>query len=304
MELRHLKFFVAVAETGSLTIAAETRLHTAQPSLSRQMRDLEAEVGTPLMTRSSRGIELTAAGIAFLDHARLALAQADAAVMAARRAAEAGKGTFALGFLTGQEMDWLPQAMGILQSELPNIKVTVTSDYSPVLAQALIRGQIDLAFMRREATPEGLTYIRVAQEAVVVLLPSDHPFAANDTIDPRSLAGEVFINMSATAPAFRKVVDDYLERIGLDLVAAHEIDNLGMAMSLIASTRGVALMPAYAKNFLPWSVTSRPLAGNPPVIDLVAGYDGTNRSKILQKFLGRISELAAPGSLEKRSMAE
>ena len=78
MELRHLRYFVAVAEEGSLTVAAERRLHTAQPSLSRQMRDLEYEVGTPLMVRSARGIELTAAGRVFLDHARLALAQVEA----------------------------------------------------------------------------------------------------------------------------------------------------------------------------------------------------------------------------------
>ena len=88
MELRHLRYFVAVAEEGSLTVAAEQRLHTAQPSLSRQIRDLEYEVGVPLMTRSVHGIELTAAGRAFLDHARLALTQAEAAASgAARRAA-------------------------------------------------------------------------------------------------------------------------------------------------------------------------------------------------------------------------
>ena len=91
MELRHLRYFVAVAEAGSLTVAAEKKLHTAQPSLSRQIRDLEYEVGVPLMNRSVHGIELTAAGRAFLDHARLALAQVEAAREAARRAAEPAK---------------------------------------------------------------------------------------------------------------------------------------------------------------------------------------------------------------------
>src|SRR6202047_4567017 len=95
MELRHLRYFIAVAEEGSLTLAAEKRLHTAQPSLSRQIRDLEYQVGVQLMSRSVHGIELTAAGKAFLDHARLALAQVDAATEAARRAAQPGKKTFA-----------------------------------------------------------------------------------------------------------------------------------------------------------------------------------------------------------------
>src|SRR5258708_11447996 len=120
MELRHLRYFVAVAEEGSLTLAAEKRLHTAQPSLSRQIRDLEYEVGAQLMTRGVRGIELTAAGRAFLDHARMALAQVEAAITAARRAVQPAKPSFGLGFLTGQEIDWLPQAMRLLRDELPN----------------------------------------------------------------------------------------------------------------------------------------------------------------------------------------
>src|SRR6516162_8961567 len=100
VELRHLRYFVAVAEEGSLTVAAERRLHTTQPSLSRQIRDLESEVGAQLMTRSIRGIELTAAGRIFLDHARLALAQVEAAGQAARRAARPARPLFAIGFLT------------------------------------------------------------------------------------------------------------------------------------------------------------------------------------------------------------
>ena len=104
MELRHLRYFVAVAEEGSLTNAAERRLHTAQPSLSRQMRDLELEVGVKLLERGARGIELTAAGRTFLDHARLALLQVEAAGEAARRAAQPAKATFMIGFLTGHEM--------------------------------------------------------------------------------------------------------------------------------------------------------------------------------------------------------
>src|SRR6202521_1814728 len=100
MELRHLRYFIAVAEEGSLTLAAAKRLHTGQPSPSRQIRDLEYEVGVQLMNRSVHGIELTAAGKAFLDHARLALAQVDAAVEAARRAAPPARKTFAIAFPT------------------------------------------------------------------------------------------------------------------------------------------------------------------------------------------------------------
>ena len=248
MELRHLRYFVAVAEEGSLTVAAKRRLHTAQPSLSRQMRDLEYEVGAQLMVRSARGIELTAAGGVFLDHARLALAQVEAAREAARRAAEPAKPSFALGFLTGQEMDWLPEAMHILRDELPNMEVTVSSQYSPQLADALTRGKLDVAFMRPEAQTPDLAYRLVTKEPLVAVLPSDHRLAACDAIDPHDIVGETFVSVSNTAPALRVVIDDYLDRSKLGITPDHEVDNLAMAMSLIASTRGVALLPAYARN--------------------------------------------------------
>jgi LysR family transcriptional regulator, hca operon transcriptional activator len=291
MELRHLRFFVAVAEEGSLTTAAEKRLHTAQPSLSRQMRDLESEVGAQLMTRSVKGIELTPAGRAFLDHARLALTQVEAAGTAARRAAQPAKPSFALGFLTGQEMDWLPAAMGILQGALPNTDVTISSQYSPALADALMRGRLDLAFMRRERGAD-LEYTLIAREPLVVVLPSDHRLASQKSIAIEDIAGEPFIGMSDTAPVLQAVIDDYLKRSKIALKTTHRIDNLGMAMSLVASTHGVTLLPAYSKNFLPWSVIGRPLAGEGAFIDLVAGYSKANGSAVLKLFLSRLDELA------------
>jgi LysR family hca operon transcriptional activator len=291
MELRHLRYFVAVAEEGSLTEAAEKRLHTSQPSLSRQIRDLEYEVGVPLLTRSVHGVELTPAGKAFLDHARLALTQVEAAREAARRAAQPEKPGFALGFLTGQEMDWLPEAMHILRDELPNIAVTVTSEYSPVLADALIRGKLDLAFMRREAGASDLVFRTVAQESLVVVLPSDHPLAAQEDIAIAEIAGLPFIDVSKTAPALQIILDDYIRQLGLGIKPAHEADNLGMVISLVASTRGFALLPRYAQNFLPWSVVSRPIKGDPPTIDLVVGYHKANASPPLKLFLSRVDEL-------------
>src|ERR1700738_1741018 len=104
MELRHFRYFVAVAEAGRLTVAAAHKLHTSQPSLSRQIRDLESELGSQLLTRRARGIELTPAGRAFLDHARLVLSQVDAASEAARRVAHPSKPCFTMGFLTGHEV--------------------------------------------------------------------------------------------------------------------------------------------------------------------------------------------------------
>ncbi len=274
-------------------MAAGKRLHTAQPSLSRQIRHLEYEVGAQLLIRSAKGVGLTPAGRAFLDHARLALAQVEAAGAAARRASQPAKASFALGFLTGQEMDWLPDAMRILHDELPAIDVTVSSHYSPDLADALMRGRLDVAFMRREAGLPDLEFRQVAREAVVAVMPSDHPLAKDKSVTAEQIAREPFIHMSGTAPVFRQVIDDYFRTRGLTVKSEQKIDNLGMAMSLVASTGAVTLLPAYARNFLTWSVTSRPLADGGPVIDLALGYHRANRSPVLKLFLSRVDALIA-----------
>jgi LysR family hca operon transcriptional activator len=291
MELRHLKYFVAVAEEGSLTLAAERRLHTAQPSLSRQIRDLETELGVELITRSSRGIELTAAGKVFLDHARLATAQVEAAAAAARRAAQPEETTLALGFLSGCEPEWLPAAKAVLRKGAPSVAITIASKHSPQLADALAAGKLDAAFMRPESGHPDLVYKVLTREPLVVVLPSDHRLASHEAINPKDLVGETFIGMADQAPVLRALIEDYFQRSGIDLKPTHRVEYLSMALSLVASTHGVALLPDFARNFLTWSVVSRALIGEPPSIELVLGYHKANRSPLLRSFLSRSDEL-------------
>jgi len=300
MELRHLRYFVAVAEAGSLTVAAARRLHTSQPSLSRQIRDLEDELGAQLLTRRARGIELTPAGRAFLDHARLVLSQVEAAGEAARRVAHPSRPCFTMGFLTGHELKWMPEALRILRDELPNIDVMISSQYSPLLADGLSKGKIDAAFLRRERGVPDLAFRLLVKEPLMVVLPSDHRLAALKSIGPRDLVSETFVTVSDTAPVLRMVIDNYLKQSGINIKPTHEVDNLAMAMSLIASTGGVGLLPAYAQNFLLSSVTSRPLKGNTPTVDLVLGYKKSNESPILKLLLSRLDELVARVSKKTR----
>jgi len=293
MELRHLRYFVAVAEAGSLSVAAQRRLNTSQPSLSRQIRDLEDEVGAQLLTRSARGIELTPAGRAFLDHARSVLSQVEAATEAARRISHSSKPCFSMGFLTGHELTWMPEALRILRGELPNIDVMISSQYSPLLADGLSKGKIDAAFLRREQGAPDLAFRLLVKEALVVVLPSDHRLAALKAISPQDLVGETFVTVSHTAPVLRKVIDNYLKRSGIKITPAHEADHVTMGMSLIASTRGVGLLPAYAQDFLPSLITSRPLKGETPTVELVLGYKKSNESPVLKLLLSRLDELIA-----------
>jgi LysR family hca operon transcriptional activator len=300
MELRHLRYFVAVAEAGSLTVAAEQRLHTSQPSLSRQIRDLESELGAQLLTRRARGIELTPAGRAFLEHARSVLSQVEAAVEAAGRVANPSKPCFTMGFLTGHELTWMPEALRILRDELPNINVMISSQYSPPLADAISKGNVDAGFLRREPGVPELAFRPLVKEPIVVVLPSDHRLAALKAISPKDLVGETFVAVSNTAPVLRAVIDKYLKRSGINLKPAHETEHVVMGVSLIASTGGVALLPAYAQNFLTPSVTSRPLKGDVPTVDLVLGYKKSNQSPVLKLLLSRLDELVARASNKTR----
>lgn len=292
MELRHLRYFVAVAEEGSLTVAAEKRLHTAQPSLSRQLRDLETEVGVQLLVRSSRGVELTSAGRAFLDHARITLKQAAEAVAAARRAVRPPKTSFSVGFLTGQEVEWLPHVTSVLRNQLKDIDFRVSSDFSPDVAKAVQRGEIDLGFSRVEPQPD-VSYRVIAHEPIVVILPREHPLAARTEIELRDLDPQTFIGYSDTPHVLRAIVDRYLRERGIAVSPTHFLDGFATGISLVASTHGVTLLPAYVEQLLPWSVVSRPLRGNAPVIEIAIGYRADNPSAVLHTILENIDELIA-----------
>ena len=301
MELRHLRYFVAVAEAGSLKLAAEEKLRTTQPSLSRQIRSLEHEVGAALFLRSSRGVELTAAGRVLLDHARVMLSQAETAVRSVRQAVNPAKPTFTMGFMIGHDSTWLPKALQILHDQLPRIHVVISTQNSPQLAAALSQGLIDVAFLRREDGGPGLDYIHLTDEFLEVYLPRDHPLSEKASIDLRDIVGETFLNISGNAmiasghpPALRMVIDRYLKSNGVSIKPSHEVDNLGGVMSLITSTRGVALLPAYARTFLPGAVTTRPLRGSPPKIDVSVGYRTSNSSPVLELFLSRVGKLGKP----------
>jgi LysR family hca operon transcriptional activator len=293
MELRHLRYFVAVAEEGSLTNAAERRLHTAQPSLSRQIRDLELEVGVKLLERGARGIELTAAGRTFLDHARLALLQVEAAGEAARRAAQPEKATFMIGFLTGHEVVWLPDALRILHEAEPGSEITLASQASPDLAGALMRGKMDVAFLRRETQAPGVTFKFMIKEPLVAMVPTGHRLASRKEISPQEIAAETFITPTRYAPVLKAVIEGYMAKFGITLKPEYESDNLTSTMSLVASTGGVTVLPIYARNVLSSSVVLRPLKGEPPTIDLFMGYNRSNTSPLLKRFLARADELLA-----------
>jgi LysR family hca operon transcriptional activator len=268
MELRHLRYFIAVADELSFTRAAQ-RLHTAQPSLSQQIRNLEDEVGTPLFERTRRKVELTDAGKVFLAEARLVVAQADRAVARARQVGQ-GRATVTIGFVPAAEIRVFPVILPRLRLRFPEVNVELRSLPTAEQEDALLRGDIDVAFMRRPVlSPELLSEV-VLTEPLVVVLPSGHPLAKQKRIAPAQLSGEPFIS---THPQFsgqvHSVVEAYCEAHGIERKVAQVATNILLNLNLVGMGLGYALLPAYVSSLTSSAICTRPLEGEPPTIDLL-----------------------------------
>jgi LysR family hca operon transcriptional activator len=166
---------------------------------------------------------------------------------------------------------------------------------------------MDAAFLRREEGSSDLEFRLLAKERLEVFMRDDHRFAAMSEVSPKDIIKETFISVSGkalsgrgTVPALRVVIDKYLSDCGLHIKPSHEVDNLAGAMSLIDSTHGIALLPVYAKNLLSGPITSRPLTGIAPTIDLCLGYSKTNESPLLKHLLSHLDDLIARASLGMR----
>ncbi|MGI4856465.1 MAG: LysR substrate-binding domain-containing protein [Janthinobacterium lividum] len=285
MELRHLRYFVCVAETGGFTAAA-ARLHTAQPSLSRQIRDLETHVGTPLFERSSRHVALTAAGRIFLDEARLTLAQAERAVERARQAAREQSGRLTLGFVFGVEAEQLIRVMDVLRGELARVELSMHSQSSPLLIAELHTRQIDAAFIRPSAQAQGLCMQTLHHEQLIAALPAGHRLAAHRQLHLAQLAGEPFVSVTREdAPVVYDAIETYCAQHDVALHPAYESENLMMALSLIGSVGGVGLLPEHAARLFPQDVIALPLVEPSPMIELALAWHPDNHSPALAAFL-------------------
>ncbi len=273
MELRHLRYFVAVAEEGNLSEAARTRLHTAQPSLSRQLRQLEDEVGVQLFVRRPRGIVLTQSGVRFLEYAREILARIDEAVNNTRGA----RTVLRVGSLPGLEPEILPRVTQLAQAHAPDVEVRIVSAPSPGLVEQLRAGELDMALMRQDEDATDLHFELVGSHRVVVLLRADHCLARNDAVSFEDLRDQTYITVSRrAAPAIRSAVDAWCQQQGLALMPSHSGDNIASAISLILTTHGFSIMPDYAERLIPPAVIVRPLVDEPHPVPLVIGYRPKN----------------------------
>jgi len=179
----------------------------------------------------------------------------------------------------------------ILREEAPDVEITLMTKSSPELADGLMQGKIDVALLRRETQTAGLAFKFLTKEPLIAILPARHRLARHRAVRPQDLAREGFISTARVAPVLRAVIDDYAAKEGIRLKQKYDAETLSGGMSLVASTGGFTLLPLYVRNALIPSVVARPLRGEVPTIGLMMGYNKSNTSPLLKRFLLRADEL-------------
>jgi len=247
MELRHLRYFVTVAEELHFRRAAE-RLHVAQPAVSEQIRKLEAELGVTLLNRTQRSVSLTAPGSALLEEARRVLRQADVAARAARSAKEQELGRLRVGYLVDSLPASIPQALAAFRDAVPGIEVLLESGPSIRLAADVRRGALDVAIVSLPAAVGDLQVTSLGEEGAVCAVPAGDRLAGHDSVTPEQIGERRLVLLPRTQnPAFYDGVVSTWRAAGLmpGLVEAAEPD-VGHALLAVAAGAGVAVLPASA----------------------------------------------------------
>ncbi len=243
MELRQLAYFVAVAEELHFGRAAE-RLLLAQPSLSRQIRQLENEVGVTLLERTSRRVELTAAGRSFLDHAVATLAQAEEAQVAARRAANGLAGHVRLGFVASVAVAVLPDLVAAHRRSHPQVTLELREMTTEAQVPALVEGRLDVGLARDLEPVPGLRLVTVSRERLVVTMPAHHPLRSRRKLHFAEVRGEPFVTLPRDqVPRAWDRLWMLSRRAGFAPRIAQEALQYTTMLALVAADIGVAVVP-------------------------------------------------------------
>ncbi len=247
MELRHLRYFVAVAEELSFARAG-ARLKIAPPPLHVQIRNLEREIGTPLFEREGRGIKLTEAGRILLDQARLTLAQAQRSIALARQASEGEIGHLSVGYIPSAEFQLFPRIIPPFRKAFPQVHLSFHSMKGGTQVDALRRDEIDIGLVWLPVAAQGFDVERVLDDPLIVALPADHRLAAKESVSVRELSPEPLILASRTlAPETFYQFDQLFQRAGAVMNVAYELDNSLSILNFVAMGFGCSIVPEYAR---------------------------------------------------------
>lgn len=286
MDIRHLRYFIVIAEAGSFTAGA-TRLCVAQPSLTRQIRMLEEYVGSKLFKRGHAGVTLTDAGTVFLDEARGAVSQFER-VFSKTKDVVSRTRRLTLGMIPGTEDALLLQVRAALAFDMPNVLIDIYSDVPPALLQALREQRIEAAFVRSDDVPSTFTKKMVRTETLMAIVPSNHRLSRKRSIEPIEFLNEPFVAVAAhVAPAFRTALDAFFLNAGVQKVPDCESETLLSIFSMVASKGFCSLVPSHFSSVLPKSVVGRRLSGQRLNLDLVLAFPADTVSPALNALLER-----------------
>jgi DNA-binding transcriptional LysR family regulator len=292
MELRHLRYFVSVAEALSFTKAAE-RLHTAQPSLSRQIRDLEEELGVQLLNRTKQHVTLTDEGRSFLGDAKRLLALAAETVESVRRLHTGEVRALNIGYVSNLFHDLLPRTLASFHQELPTVSVNLFDLSCGEQFRALEEGKLDLGFvgLHEPIARRGFEFRTVASYKTVVALPKDNPLTSKTTVELKALAPMFFIGMSeGSYPFYREWLTKTCRRAGFTPKVLQDVDLERTMIHAVATGLGVALVPEQLKKLEHENVVFRPLNLSVGTEGCVA-WKNENPSAALKRFVQIVEQV-------------
>ena len=294
MELRHLRYFVAVAEELHFGRAAR-RLHIVQPTLSAQIVRLEEELGVPLFYRTKRRVELTSAGRAFLPEARQTLEQSERAIREARRAAAGETGQLGIGVTAQASYNIITKVGSIYRERFPGVELAPREMNSSVQVEALREGSIEVGFLRLPGgyEDEDLEVKAFSQEPLMAVLPKSHPLSVHKRVPLESLADESFIVPKRDRePGFYEQLLIVCERAGFVPRVAHETTEIQVGLGLTAAGLCVGLLPASVRNLSMTGVVFKKLAEPVPEVVLSVAWRRGALSSAARAFLKVAEEVA------------
>ncbi|AUX85432.1 MULTISPECIES: DNA-binding transcriptional regulator HcaR [Acinetobacter] len=285
MELRHLRYFITVAEELNFSKAA-LKLYTAQPSLSQQIKDLEEDVGVQLLYRTKRKVELTEEGAVFLEQARLTLAQADKAIAMARQVSQAKQQMLRIGFVPVAEMKIFPYVLPNLRVQNPDLKIELLSMNNTEQMRLLKKGELDITFTRHNFHSDEIESQFVLREPLIFLLPKDHPLAKYERIPVKALNGIDFIIPAVEqSQTLHHTILEFAKAQNIEFNIVQKADNILFNINSIGMGLGCTILPGYIAPLTMSNTVIRPLEVELPYLDLYVSYRKNNSSLAVNKFL-------------------
>jgi DNA-binding transcriptional LysR family regulator len=287
MELRHLRYFVAVAELENVSKAA-VKLHVSQPALSRQIRDLEDELGLPLLARSAKSVRLTAAGRVFLDEAKAVLQRADAAVQSVRAVARGERGEIHVGYAPTPTVELLPCALHAFQNLAPDVRVTLHDLSSEEMLRGLSEAKLHVCLMVEPSARSlrGLKFERLHEYPICVALRPAHPLAKSSKLKLAQIAGEPFVGYTrADYPDYHDLMEELFRPLGRQARIVEEHDSGPGLIAATAVGRGLAIVPSCMAMLAGNRLKLRPIDPPPAPLRVGAAFDPKRITPAGEKFL-------------------